>query len=209
MKVLVAEPISEEAIGYMRKNGLEVEVKTGMTREQLLREISEYDAIIVRSQTKVDAEVIEAGKKLRIIGRAGVGVDNIDINAATQRGIVVVNAPGGNTISTAEHAIALMFAAARKIPQADRSVKDGKWERKKFIGIELRGKTAGVIGLGRVGFEVAKRCKALEMNVMAYDPYVSKERAEQIGVKLVDLDTCLHHQTSLQSTSRKRRRQLA
>uniref|UniRef100_A0A7C2SNI6 D-3-phosphoglycerate dehydrogenase n=1 Tax=Archaeoglobus fulgidus TaxID=2234 RepID=A0A7C2SNI6_ARCFL len=191
MKVLVAEPISEEAIGYMRKNGLEVEVKTGMTREQLLREISEYDAIIVRSQTKVDAEVIEAGKKLRIIGRAGVGVDNIDINAATQRGIVVVNAPGGNTISTAEHAIALMFAAARKIPQADRSVKDGKWERKKFIGIELRGKTAGVIGLGRVGFEVAKRCKALEMNVMAYDPYVSKERAEQIGVKLVDLDTLL------------------
>ncbi len=191
MKVLVTEPISEEAIEYMRKNGLEVDVKTGMTKEELLQEIPEYDAIVVRSQTKVDAEVIEAGKRLKIIGRAGVGVDNIDINAATQKGVVVVNAPGGNTISTAEHAIALMLAAARKIPQADRSVKEGKWERKKFIGIELRGKTAGVIGLGRVGFEVAKRCKALEMNVIAYDPFVSKERAEQIGVKLVDLETLL------------------
>ncbi len=191
MKVLVAEPISEEAIDYMRKNGVEVDVKTGMTRDEFLQAVREYEAIIVRSQTKVDAEVIEAAKNLKIIGRAGVGVDNIDIGTATQRGIVVVNAPGGNTISTAEHAIALMLAAARKIPQADRSVKEGKWERKRFIGIELRGKTAGVIGLGRVGFEVAKRCKALEMNVLAYDPFVSKERAEQIGVKLVDLDTLL------------------
>ncbi len=147
MKVLVAEPISEEAIDYMRKNGLEVDVKTGMTREELLQELPKYEAIVVRSQTRVDEEVIKAGKNLKIIGRAGVGVDNIDINAATQRGIVVVNAPGGNTISTAEHAIALMLAAARKIPQADRSVKEGKWERKKFMGVELRGKTAGVIGL--------------------------------------------------------------
>ncbi len=191
MKVLVAEPISDEAVEYMRRNGLHVDVKTGMSREELLNTIAEYDAIIVRSQTKVDSEVIEAAKNLKIIGRAGVGVDNIDIAAATQKGIVVVNAPGGNTISTAEHAIALMLAAARKIPQADRSVKEGKWERKKFMGVELRGKTAGVIGLGRVGFEVAKRCKALEMNVLAYDPYVSKERAEKIGVAVVDLDTLL------------------
>ncbi len=191
MKVLVAEPISDEAIEYMRKNGVEVDIKTGMSRDELMQTIPGYEAIIVRSQTKVDAEVIEAAKNLKIIGRAGVGVDNIDIAAATQNGIVVVNAPGGNTISTAEHAIALMLAAARKIPQADRSVKEGKWERKKFLGVELRGKTAGVIGLGRVGFEVAKRCRALEMNVLAYDPYVSRERAEQIGVTVVDLDTLL------------------
>lgn len=191
MKVLVAEPISNEAIEFMKENGLQVDVKTGMEREELIKIISEYDAIIVRSQTKVDSAILESAKKLKIIGRAGVGVDNIDINAATQRGIVVVNAPGGNTISTAEHAIALILAAARRIPQADRSVKEGKWERKKFMGIELRGKTVGVVGLGRVGFEVAKRCKALEMNVVAFDPYVSKERAEQIGAKLVDLDTLL------------------
>ncbi len=191
MKVLVAEPISDEAIEYMRKNGVEVDIKMGMSRDELMQTIPGYEAIIVRSQTKVDAEVIEAAKNLKIIGRAGVGVDNIDIAAATQNGIVVVNAPGGNTISTAEHAIALMLAAARKIPQADRSVKEGKWERKKFLGVELRGKTAGVIGLGRVGFEVAKRCRALEMNVLAYDPYVSRERAEQIGVTVVDLDTLL------------------
>jgi len=191
MKVLVAEPISDEAIEYMRRNGLEVDVKVGMSREELMQTIPEYDAIIVRSQTRVDSEIINAAKNLKIIGRAGVGVDNIDIATATHHGIVVVNAPGGNTISTAEHAIALMLAAARKISQADRSVKEGKWERKKFMGIELRGKTAGVIGLGRVGFEVAKRCKALEMNVVAFDPYVPKERAEQIGVKLTDLDTLL------------------
>ncbi len=191
MRVLVAEPISDEAIEYMRKSGLQVDVKVGMSREELIQIVGDYEALIVRSQTKVDADVINAAKKLKIIGRAGVGVDNIDISTATQHGIVVVNAPGGNTISTAEHAIALMLAAARKIPQADRSVKEGKWERKKFMGIELRGKTAGVIGLGRVGFEVAKRCKALEMNVVAFDPYVSKERAEQIGVRLTDLDTLL------------------
>ncbi len=191
MKVLVAEPISEEAIDYMRKNGLSVDVRIGMGREEFLDVIGEYEALVVRSQTKVDRSVIDAARKLRIIGRAGVGVDNIDIDAATQRGIVVVNAPGGNTISTAEHTIALILAAARRIPQADRSVKSGKWERKKFMGVELRGKTAGVIGLGRVGYEVAKRCKALEMNVIAYDPYVSKERAEKIGVRLVDLDTLL------------------
>jgi D-3-phosphoglycerate dehydrogenase len=191
MKVLIAEPISEEALEYLRNAGVEVEFKPGLTYEELLKVISDYDALVVRSQTKVDAKLIEAAKKLRIIGRAGVGVDNIDITAATQRGIVVVNAPGGNTISTAEHTIALILAAARKIPQADRSVKEGKWERKKFVGVELRGKTVGVIGLGRVGYEVAKRCHALEMNVIAYDPYISEERAEKIGVKLVDLETLL------------------
>ncbi len=191
MKVLVAEPISDEAIKAMKNAGLHVDVKTNLSREELLKIIPEYNALVVRSQTKVDKEIIEAAKNLEIIARAGVGVDNIDIETATKRGIVVVNAPGGNTVSAAEHTIALMLSAARKIPQADRSVKEGKWERKKFIGIELRGKTVGIIGLGRVGYEVAKRCKALEMNVIAYDPYVQRERAEHIGVKLVDFDTLL------------------
>ncbi len=191
MRVLVAEPISEEAIEYMRKEGVDVDFKPNLSYEELLEIIADYEALIVRSQTRVDATLLSAAKKLKIIGRAGVGVDNIDIGAATQRGIVVVNAPGGNTISTAEHTIALILSAARKIPQADKSVKEGRWERKKFMGVELRGKTAGVIGLGRVGYEVAKRCRALEMNVIAFDPYISRERAEKIGVKLVELDELL------------------
>ncbi|MEM2022603.1 MAG: hydroxyacid dehydrogenase, partial [Archaeoglobaceae archaeon] len=191
MKVLVAEPISDEAVELMKKEGIEVDIKTDLSKEELISIIKDYEGLIVRSQIKVDKEILEAAKNLKIIGRAGVGVDNIDVETATQKGIVVVNAPGGNTISTAEHAIALMFAAARKIPQADRSLKEGKWDRKKFVGIELRGKTVGVIGLGRIGFEVAKRCKALEMNVIAYDPYVPAERAEKIGVKLVDFETLL------------------
>ncbi|MEM0329995.1 MAG: NAD(P)-dependent oxidoreductase, partial [Archaeoglobaceae archaeon] len=162
MRVLVAEHISDEAVELMKKEGLEVDVKTGLKKEEILNIIQNYDALIVRSQVKVDRDIIEKAKNLKIIGRAGVGVDNIDLESATARGIVVVNAPGGNTISTAEHTIALIFALARKIPQAYLSMKEKKWDRKKFTGIELRGKTIGVIGLGRVGFEVAKRCKALE-----------------------------------------------
>ncbi len=191
MKVLVAEPISEEAIRVMKDAGIKVDIKINPNKDELLKIIHDYDALIVRSQTKVNRELINAAKKLKIIGRAGVGVDNIDIETATQKGIVVVNAPGGNTISTAEHTIALILAAARRIPQADKSVKEGKWERKKFMGIELRGKTLGIVGLGRIGYEVAKRCKAFEMNVIAYDPYIPRERAEKIGVKLVDFDTLL------------------
>jgi len=191
MKVLVAEQISEEAIEFMRDNGLQVDVKIGLKKDDILKIIHNYDALIVRSQVRVDRSIIEKGDRLKIIARAGIGVDNIDIEAATQRGIIVVNAPGGNTVSTAEHAIALMFAVARRIPQAYLSMRERKWERKKFEGIELRGKTVGVIGLGRVGYEVAKRCKALEMNVIAYDPYIPAERAQKIGVKLVDLETLL------------------
>ncbi|MCS7129997.1 MAG: phosphoglycerate dehydrogenase [Archaeoglobaceae archaeon] len=191
MKVLVAEEISDEAVELMRKEGLQVDVKTGLKKEEILNIIPNYEALIVRSQIKVDKEIIEKAKNLKIIGRAGVGVDNIDLETASQKGIIVVNAPGGNTISTAEHTIALLLALARKIPQAHLSMKDKKWDRKKFTGVELRGKTIGVIGLGRVGFEVAKRCKALEMNVLAYDPYIPPERAQQIGVKLVDLQTLL------------------
>ncbi|MCX8152279.1 MAG: phosphoglycerate dehydrogenase [Archaeoglobaceae archaeon] len=191
MKVLVTEHISDEAIEFLKKEKIEVDFKPNLSREELLKIIKDYEALIVRSQTLVDKELLKAGSKLKIVARAGAGVDNIDVNTATELGIIVVNAPEGNTVSTAEHTIALMFAAARKIPQADRSVKEGKWDRKKFLGIEFRGKTVGIIGLGRVGFEVAKRCKALEMNVIAYDPYVPPEKGKQIGVELLDLDTLL------------------
>ncbi len=191
MKVLVADPISEDAIVLMRNAGLEVDLRPDISHEDLLKVIPEYDALIVRSRTKVTREVIEAGKRLKIIGRAGVGVDNIDVQAATERGIIVVNAPGGNTISAAEHTIGLLLAVARKIPQADRSVKEGKWERKKFMGVELRGKTVGIVGLGRVGYEVAKRLRAFDVNILAYDPYVSEERAKSVGAKLVSLEELL------------------
>ncbi len=185
MKVLVASNIAGEAIERMKNAGIEVDVKTGISEEELENIIEHYDALIVRSSPKVTKKIIENGKRLKIIGRAGVGVDNIDVETATQKGIIVVNAPGGNTISTAELTLGLLLSVARKIPQADRSVKEGKWERKRFVGIELRGKTIGIIGLGRIGYEVAKRAKAFEMNVIAYDPYISEEKAKEIGVKLV------------------------
>jgi D-3-phosphoglycerate dehydrogenase len=191
MKVLVADPIADEAIELMRKEGLEVDVRTDISHEELLNIIENYDALIVRSRTKVTKEVIDRAKNLKIIGRAGVGVDNIDVDYATEKGIVVVNAPGGNTVSAAEHTLALMFAVARKIPQADKSVKEGKWERKKFMGVELRGKTIGIIGLGRIGYEVAKRVRALEMKILAYDPYISEDRARSVGAKLVSLEELL------------------
>ena len=188
MKVLVTDAISEEAIKKMKEAGLKVDVKIGLSKNELIRVIPEYDAMVVRSQTKVTKEVIDAAKNLKIIGRAGAGVDNIDIGAATQKGIVVVNAPGGNSVSAAEHTFALILSLVRKIPQADKEVKDGKWDRKKFMGVELRGKTIGIIGLGRVGFEVAKRARAFEMNILAYDPYIPEERAKAVGARLVSFD---------------------
>ncbi len=188
MKVLVASSIAVEAIEKMKSAGMEVDVRTGIGERELESIIADYDALIVRSSPRVSKRVIEKGEKLRIIGRAGVGVDNIDVEVATQRGIIVVNTPGGNTISTAELTLGLLLSVARRIPQADRSVKEGKWERKKFVGIELRGKTIGVIGLGRIGYEVAKRAKAFEMNVIAYDPYISEEKAKEIGVRLVSFE---------------------
>lgn len=193
MKVLVSDPISDEAIKAMKDAGLKVDIKTGLSEDELIKIIPNYDAIVVRSQTKVTSNVIEAAKNLKIIGRAGVGVDNIDVNAATQKGIVVVNAPGGNTVSTAELTVGMILAAARRIPQACKSVKEGKWERKKFVGMELRGKTIGIIGLGRVGYEVAKRMRAFEMNILAYDPYISEEKAQAVGAKLVELNELLRN----------------
>jgi len=187
MKVLISDPTPDETVELMRQEGIDVDVNTGLSEDELVSIIPAYDGVVVRSGTKMTERVIDAAKNLKIIGRAGVGVDNIDIPAATQRGIIVANAPGGNTVSTAEHTLALMFAMARNIPAAVKSVKEGKWERKKFLGTELNGKTLGVLGLGRVGYEVARRANSLNMNVIAYDPYISEERAADIGVQLAEM----------------------
>ncbi len=190
MKVLVADPISEEGIAIL-SSCAEVDVKTGLKPDQLISIMGDYDALVVRSQTQVTAKVIEAGKKLQVIGRAGVGVDNIDVEAATQRGILVVNAPTGNTIAATEHTIALMLALARHIPQANASLKSGQWRRNDFMGIEVKNKTLGIVGLGNVGSEVARRARGLEMRVIGYDPFVSTDYAHNLQVELVALEQLL------------------
>lgn len=188
-KVLVSDPLSKEGLKILEEaDGIEVDVNTGLKAEELSRIIPSYDALIVRSETKVTKELIQAGVRLRVIGRAGVGVDNIDVDEATRRGIIVMNAPGGNTISTAEHTMALMLALSRNIPQASYSVREGRWERKVFKGVELSGKTLGVIGLGRIGSYVSKLAKAFGMRVLAYDPYISLDKAKRVGVELVELN---------------------
>jgi D-3-phosphoglycerate dehydrogenase len=186
-RVLVADPIADDGVELLRRT-CDVDVVTGQPADELLRRIPEYDALIVRSETKVRAEHIEAGRRLRVIGRAGVGVDNIDIEVATRQGVLVVNAPAGNTIAAAEHTLGMMLALARHLPQANRSLLEGRWERSKFVGFELRGKVLGVVGLGAIGSEVAKRAQGLEMEVLAHDPVVARERAEQINVELVSFD---------------------
>lgn len=189
-KILVADPLAEDGLERLRRAG-EVTVVSRLAEDELVRRIPDFDALVVRSETRVTAPVIEAGSKLRVVGRAGVGVDNIDVPAATRRGILVVNAPRGNIVAAAEHTVALLFALARWVPQADASVKRGEWTRQKFTGTEVRGKTLGVVGLGNVGSEVAKRAHGLEMDVIAYDPVVSTERAELFNVALVSLHELL------------------
>ncbi len=189
-KILISDQISPKGVEILQQY-LEVDYSPGLSKEEILARIAQYDALMVRSGTKVTRDIIEAGVNLKIIGRAGVGVDNIDVEAATERGIVVVNSPGGNTRAAAEHTIALLFALARNIPQAYLSLKKGEWKRSKFMGTEVHGKTLGVIGLGRIGGEVARRAVALGMEVIAYDPYISEEVAERLQVKLVDLPTLL------------------
>ena len=190
-RILVADPIAEDGVALLRQEA-EVDVITGLSREDLIAKIGDYHALVVRSETKVTPDVFAAAKQLQAVGRAGVGVDNIDLNAATERGVVVVNAPLGNTISAAEHAVGLMLALARHIPEANASLKAGEWKRSKFVGVEVRGKTLGVVGLGQVGSEVARRAKGLDMNVVAYDPFVSPERATVLGVELAEsLDAML------------------
>jgi D-3-phosphoglycerate dehydrogenase len=189
-RILVADPLAEDGLERLRRAG-DVTVVSKLKEAELIQRIPEFDALVVRSETKVTAPILEAGRKLRVVGRAGVGVDNIDVPAATRKGIIVVNAPRGNIVAAAEHTIALLFALARWVPQADASVKRGEWTRSKFIGTEVRGKTLGVIGLGNVGSEVAKRAHGLEMEVIAYDPVVSVERAELFNVELVSLNELL------------------
>jgi len=191
IKVLIADQMSESAIGILKSNSLVVDVKTGLKSEELQAIIGDYDALIVRSATKATKEIIEKGNRLRIIGRAGIGVDNVDVAAATEKGIIVMNTPQGNALAAAEHSIALMFAAARKIAYADKTMKEGKWEKKALMGIELYDKTLGVIGIGNIGALVAEKALALGMHVIAYDLFVSKEFAASKGIGLVDFDTLL------------------
>lgn len=191
VRVLVSDPITPVGIDLFKKAGFEVEVKTDHTKEELLAKIKNYDALIVRSQTKVTADIIEAAANLKVIGRAGVGVDNVDVEAATKKGIIVLNAPDGNTISTAELSVAMLLALARNIPQAHASLKGGAWERKNFTGVEVHGKTLGVVGMGRIGTEVAKRMLAMGMRVLGYDPFFTQEKAASLGVELVNLDTII------------------
>ena len=186
-KVLVSDSIDQAGIDILSQVAT-VDIKLGLKPEELIKIIGEYDALMIRSGTKVTKEVIEAGAHLKIIGRAGVGVDNVDVPAATRQGIVVVNSPEGNTIAAAEHTVAMMLALSRHIPDANASVKKGEWDRKTFVGVEVYKKTLGIIGLGKIGSHVAAVGKAMGMKLLAFDPFISRERAEQIGCQLVDLD---------------------
>ena len=190
-KILIADELSPRALDIFRSRGLEVDVNVGLKKPDLLKIIPAYDGLAVRSATKADKDVIAAARNLKVIGRAGIGVDNIDIPAATARGIVVMNTPFGNSITTAEHAIALLFAAARQIGAADVSTQAGKWEKNRFMGVELYAKTLGLIGCGNIGALVAERALALKMKVIAYDPFLSAERAVKLGVEKVELDDLL------------------
>jgi D-3-phosphoglycerate dehydrogenase / 2-oxoglutarate reductase len=186
-KVLIADAISQRGVDELsRGNELDVAIKTGLSEQELVRVIPPFSALIVRSQTRVTANILNAGAKLRVVGRAGVGVDNVDVETATRRGVVVLNAPGGNTVSTAEHAFSLLLAAARKIPQADANVRSKNWDKKNFEGVELYNKALGVIGMGRIGSELSRRAIAFGMRVIAYDPYLSVTRARSLQVELVD-----------------------
>lgn len=189
-RILIADPVAPEGIELLRAIG-EVEVKTGQAADALVASIENYDALVVRSETKVTRAILEAGTRLQVVGRAGVGVDNIDLEAATERGVIVVNAPQGNTIAAAEHTIALLMALARHIPQADASMRAGKWDRKTYVGTEVRGKTLGVIGLGPIGSEVARRGVGLDMRVLAHDPYVAEERVRSLGAEPADFETLI------------------
>lgn len=191
IKIFASDGFSKEGVAILEENGFEIIVQKNTPREELLSVIKDYDALIIRSASTADEEVFKQTDKLKLVARAGVGLDNVDIKAATERGIVVMNAPGGNTMSTAELSFAMLMSLARKIPQAYASMKEGKWEKKLFTGVEIHGKTLGIIGLGRIGREVVKRALAFGMNVLGYDPYFSDEQAEKIGIKNADLETII------------------
>lgn len=192
MKILVSDPLSEEGLNILREVGeFKVDVNTGLKPQELKEIIPDYDALIVRSTTKVTKDIISKASKLKVIGRAGVGLDNVDLEAATQKGIIVMNTPAGNTISTAEHTMSMILALSRNIPQANTSTKQGQWQRSKFMGVELYNKTLGIIGLGRIGTEVAKRALTFGTKVLAYDPFLSREVAESLGVEMLELKDLL------------------
>ena len=192
MKVIVADKLAEAGVEILAQaDGIDVDNRAGITPAELLSAIAEYHGIVVRSATEVTADVLEAGRHLKVVGRAGIGVDNIDVPAATRRGIVVMNAPEANTITTAEHAISMMLALAKNIPQATASIKSGGWEKSRFMGTELYNKTLGVVGLGRIGRIVARRARGMEMKVLGCDPYISSSAAEELGADLVPLDELL------------------
>ena len=191
-KVLVSDTLAQEGIDIFEgAEGIEVDVITNLTPDELRGIIGNYDGLAIRSATKATADLIAKADNLKVIGRAGIGLDNVDVPAASKRGIVVMNTPGGNTITTAEHAISMMLSLARKIPQATSSMKSAKWEKKKFMGTEVYNKTLGIIGIGRVGSIVANRAQGLKMNVMAYDPFISPEAAEKMGIQLGSIDEVL------------------
>ncbi|OCC15722.1 D-3-phosphoglycerate dehydrogenase [Dissulfuribacter thermophilus] len=191
MKVLVTDPIANEGIEILRDAGIEVEEKLGLSPEELRQAIKGVHGLIIRSNTKVTADLVEAADELKVVGRAGTGLDNVDIPACNKHGIVVMNTPGGNTNSAAEHTIAMILAVSRHIPQATASMKEGKWEKKKFLGQEVAGKTLGIIGIGRIGSIVAQLAQGLKMKVVAFDPHIRPDLAERMGVELMDLDGVL------------------
>src|SRR5882672_9239983 len=179
IKILVADPISDSGLDVFQVNGhFKIDARSKLNPEELKKAVVDADAVIVRSETKITADILASGKKIKIVGRAGVGVDNIDVTAASRQGILVVNVPGGNTISAAEHTLALLLSLARNIPTANNSLKNGEWNRPQFTGTELQGKVLGLIGLGRIGREVARRAQSFGMRILGYDPYASEEYAK-------------------------------
>lgn len=188
MKVLVSDNLSPVGVQLLEESGLQVDVNTGLAPEALKEIIGVYDGLVIRSATKVTADILEAATNLKVVGRAGIGLDNVDISAASAKGVVVMNAPDGNAVTTAEHAISMLLALSRNIPQATASMKAGKWEKKKFMGREVTGKTLGIIGIGRIGSIAASRAQGLKMKTIAYDPHMPKDMAERIGVELVSLE---------------------
>ena len=190
-RVLISDELSPAAVAIFKERGVDVDVKPGLDKEALAAIIGRYDGLAIRSATKVTAKLLDAATKLKVVGRAGIGVDNVDIPAATAKGVIVMNTPFGNSITTAEHAVALMFALARQIPAADASTQAGKWEKNRFMGVEITGKVLGIIGCGNIGSIVATRAIGLKMRVIAFDPYLSPERAQHLGVEKVELDDLL------------------
>src|SRR4029079_4500409 len=190
-KVLIADKLSPAAVAIFRERGVDANVKTGLAKEELIKIVDQYDGIAIRSATKITADVLKAAKKLKVIGRAGIGVDNVDIPAATVAGVIVMNTPFGNSITTAEHAISLMLALARELPAANASTQAGQWEKNRFMGVEITGKVLGLIGAGNIGSIVADRARGLKMRVIAYDPYLSPERAADLGIEKVELNDLL------------------